>query len=123
MTLLSSDALVEERIQEAIRRGDFDDLPGAGRPLTLDDDLLVPPEARIAYRILRNAGFVPPEVLERRELAELEASLPALADVEARQRALTKLALLRTRLGARRSRAISRNAFYEWKIIGKLGLP
>ena len=119
----SPDALVEERIQEAMRRGDFDDLPGAGRPLALDDDLLVPPEARIAYRILKNAGFVPPEVLERRELAELEASLAELADADARSRALTKLALLRTRLGARRSRAFSRNAFYERKILAKLGLP
>ena len=52
-------AIAEERIQAAIRRGELDNLPGAGKPLPLDDDLLVPPEARIANRILKNAGLVP----------------------------------------------------------------
>jgi hypothetical protein len=118
--VFSPDALVEERIQEALRRGDFDNLPGAGRPLALDDDALVAPEVRIAYRILKNAGFVPPEVLERREIAELEDEIARLDDAAARQHALTKLALLRTRLGLRRSRAIARNPYYERKIVAKL---
>jgi hypothetical protein len=119
-SVFSPDALVEERIQEALRRGDFDHLPGAGQPLALDDDCLVPPEVRIAYRILKNAGFVPREVLERREIAALEAELAAIQDALARQHAATKLALLRTRLGARRSRAIARNPCYERKIVAKL---
>ena len=119
-SVFSPDALVEERIQEALRRGDFDRLPGTGQPLALDDDCLVPPEVRIAYRILKNAGFVPPEVLERREIAALEAELAAIQDAVARQHAATKLALLRTRLGARRSRAIARNPCYERKIVAKL---
>jgi Domain of unknown function (DUF1992) len=118
--VFSPDALVEERIQEALRRGDFDNLPGAGRPLALDDDALVPLEVRLAYRILKNAGFVPPEVLERREIAELEDEIARLQDTQARQHALTKLALLRTRLGPRRSRAIARNPYYERKILAKL---
>ena len=119
-SVFSPDALVEERIQEALRRGDFDNLPGAGQPLALDDDCLVPPEVRVAYRILKNAGFVPPEVLERREIAELEGEVAAIQDAVARQHALTKLALLRTRLGARRARAIARNPYYERKIVAKL---
>jgi Domain of unknown function (DUF1992) len=116
--VFSPDALVEERIQEALRRGEFDHLPGAGRPLALDDDGLVPPEVRIAYRILKNAGFVPPEVLDRREIAELEAELAGIRDGVARQHALTKLALLRARLGLRRS--LARNPYYERKIVAKL---
>jgi hypothetical protein len=118
--VFSPDALVEERIQEAMRRGDFDNLPGIGHPLALEDDLLVPPEVRIAYRILKNAGYVPPEILERREIAELEAAIAATADATGRKRALAKLAVLRTRLGARRSRALSRNALYERKIVARL---
>jgi len=58
------DALVERRIQAAVARGEFDNLPGAGRPLAFDDDPLVPEELRVAFRLLKNAGFVPPE-LER----------------------------------------------------------
>jgi hypothetical protein len=118
--IFSPEALVEERIQEAFRRGDFDNLPGAGRPLALDEDALVPPEVRIACRILKNAGFVPPEVLERREIAELEAGIAQPQDAAARQHALTRLALLRTRLGLRRARAIARNPYYERKIVAKL---
>jgi hypothetical protein len=53
--------LVERRIEEAISRGELDDLPGAGRPLELDDiDPLLPEELRLAYRILKNAGFHEP---------------------------------------------------------------
>jgi hypothetical protein len=116
-----SDAVVEDRIQEAIRRGEFDRLPGAGRPLELNDDLLVPPEVRIAYRILKNAGLVPPEVHERNAIAALEATIGNIDDPAERSRALAKLAVLRTKLGASRGRTLSRNAHYERKLIDKLG--
>ena len=56
-------------IAEAIARGELDDLPGAGRPLDLDDDALVPEELRLAYRILKNAGFVPAELETLKEMA------------------------------------------------------
>ena len=65
------DDLIERRIDEARRAGAFDDLPGAGRPLELDDDRLVPEELRVAWRILKNAGFVPPEVEALRDLDAL----------------------------------------------------
>jgi hypothetical protein len=117
--LFNADAIAEERIQEAMRRGAFDNLPGAGKPLELDDDLLVPPELRIANRILKNAGCVPPELLERRELAELEATLPGL-DEEARKRAIAKLAVMRARLGPRRGRLLAVNRLYERRMIEKL---
>ncbi len=54
--------VVESRILEARENGDFDNLPGKGKPLVLDDDALVPEEVRAAYRVLKNAGFVPPEI-------------------------------------------------------------
>jgi len=118
--LLNFDAVAEERIQEAIRRGDFDGLPGAGKPLVLDDDPLVPAEVRAANRILKNAGLVPVEVLERREIAELEARLPSLRYASERSRAFTRLALLRLRLGPRRAGCLTRHAYYERRIIEKL---
>jgi len=50
--------LAERRLEEAVARGEFDHLPGAGRPLDLDDeDPLLPEEMRMARRILRNSGF------------------------------------------------------------------
>jgi hypothetical protein len=113
-------AIAEERIQAAIRRGEFENLPGAGKPLRLDEDPLVPAEVRIANRILKNAGLVPVEVEQRREIAQLEAGIPAIRDDAARARAIEKLALLKLRLGARRSLALSRNEFYRQKVMAKL---
>jgi hypothetical protein len=68
-------ALVERRIEEAVARGEFDHLPGAGRPLDLDDDLLVPEELRVANRILRNAGYVPPDAQHIAEINRLIAQI------------------------------------------------
>jgi len=91
--------LAERRIEEALARGEFDDLPGAGRPLELDDDPLVPEGLRVAYRILKNAGYVPPEVQTLNQIAALER-LIARDDVDAaaQAKAAKKLALLRTRI-------------------------
>jgi Domain of unknown function (DUF1992) len=99
------DFLAERRIAEAVSRGEFDDLPGAGRPLDLTDDVLVPEELRVAYRILKNAGFVPPEVEALNQIAELERL--AMGDATA----LKKLALLKARVEAR---------YYD-KVVARLG--
>jgi hypothetical protein len=104
--MLALELLAERRIEEALARGDFDDLPGAGRPLGLDDDALVPEDLRMAYRILKNAGFAPPEVQTLREIAELERAVLA-GDA----RGLRKLALLRTSLEPR----------YAGRVIARLG--
>lgn len=86
------DFLVEETIQEAMARGEFDGLPGAGRPLDLGDDALIPEELRVAYRILKNAGYIPPEVEAFNEIAALERL--ALGDATA----VKKLSLLKARI-------------------------
>jgi hypothetical protein len=94
------DRIVEKKIAEASARGELSDLPGQGAPLELDDDSLVPEELRMAYRILRNAGFVPPEVAALREISDLERQIEELPQNGARARALRKLQLLRARLEA-----------------------
>ena len=106
------DAIAEKKIAEAIARGELDDLPGAGKPLELDDDANVPEDLRVAYRILKNAGFVPPEVESLREIGELERLVEEKAvDDPAKAKLLRKIALLRTaseaRLDRRRGRTRS----------------
>jgi hypothetical protein len=99
--MLVLELLAEGKIEEAIARGEFDDLPGAGRPLDLDDDPLMPEDLRVAYRILKNAGYVPPELQTLNQIAELERFI-AREDLEADALAkgMRKLALLRTRVEA-----------------------
>lgn len=104
--------LAERKISEAVSRGELDDLPGAGRPLDLDDDALVPEDLRLAYRILKNAGFVPPEVEALNQIAQLENYVnQASEDAAARSKALRKLALLKTRV---------ETSYYD-KAVAKLG--
>jgi hypothetical protein len=106
------DFLVEQRLEEAVSRGELRSLPGEGRPLELDDDALVPEDLRLAYRILKNAGFVPPEVQVLCEITQLENLVnDGRADAAARSKALRKLALLRTRI---------ENRYYD-KAVARLG--
>ena len=105
------DFLVEQKLEEAVSRGELAGLPGEGRPLELGDDALVPEDLRAAYRILKNAGFVPPEVAAFTEIAQLENLVNREGeDAAAQARAVQKLALLRTRV---------ENRYYE-KTLSKL---
>jgi hypothetical protein len=72
--------MAETRIAEAIERGEFDDLVGAGRPLELEDLSRVPADMRMAYKLLRDANVLPPEVELRRQIYSLGAAIEATAD-------------------------------------------
>ena len=89
------DFLAEKKLAEAVSRGELDDLPGQGRPLDLEEDPLVPEDLRLAFRILKNAGYVPPEVQQVNEVAELERLVAA---GNADGKAARKLALLKTHI-------------------------
>ncbi|MDN3558103.1 DnaJ family domain-containing protein [Halomonas maura] len=99
MTLV--DQLAEAHIQQALDGGALDRLPGRGQPLHLDDDSLVPPALRAGYRLLKNAGFLPPELELVREIREVESLIARLDHGEEHRRACARLALLRSRLGSR----------------------
>lgn len=114
------DAIAEQRIREAVAHGDFDDLPGAGQPLNFEDDLLVPEELRMAYRILKNAGFVPPEVQTLREIGALERLIQSLGEGEQRSLAVRKLRLLTMQMGAARRENLQIEAAYYDKLLENL---
>ena len=73
--MLALEWIAERKIAEAVSQGELDNLPGAGRPLDLDDDALVPEEMRMAHRILKNADVPLPETYTKTSLvrANLEA--------------------------------------------------
>ena len=50
---------VDEKIKEAIARGEFDNLPGRGKPLDLDAYFATPEHLRMGYSILKNADIIP----------------------------------------------------------------
>ncbi len=65
------DQWAERHIVDAQKKGELDNLPGSGEPLLLDDDSNVPAELRAGYRLLKNAGCLPPELEYRKEALQL----------------------------------------------------
>src|SRR5574341_670165 len=69
----------EEQIRRAMEEGKFDNLPGKGKPLRLEDNPLEDPEWRLAHHVLRSSGYTLPWIETRRELeSEIQAARAAL---------------------------------------------
>lgn len=96
--MLLLDRLAEQNIEAAMRRGEFERLEGAGKPLALEDDSTVPEELRVAYRLLRNAGCLPPEQAMRNEIRQIEDLLGRVEAGAEESGLRRRLLLLRTRL-------------------------
>lgn len=81
---------IDDQIRKAIKDGKFDDLPGKGRPLNLDDNPHVNPDWRLAHHMLQSSGYTLPWIEARHEIeALIEAARRALSRAwDWRQRAL-----------------------------------
>jgi len=62
------ESLTEKKLREAIENGEFDDLPGKGEPIDLRENPFEDPDLRTVHRLLRNAGFVPAWIEERKDI-------------------------------------------------------
>lgn len=94
--------IVEERIRKAQANGFFDNLEGAGKPLNLSQDLHVPEELRLPYKILKNADCLPPEIELKKEIHRTEDLLAGMPDTAERYGMLKKLNFLIMKLNASR---------------------
>jgi hypothetical protein len=115
--------LAENRIMEGMQAGLFDNLEGQGRPLRLEDESHIPPELRMAYKILKNADCLPPELELRKEVVRLQdlvASMPDEAEKLTQMRRLNfyvmKLDLIRPV-----SAQLLEHDLYTPKILERLG--
>jgi hypothetical protein len=77
---MALDRIVEALIKEAQERGEFDNLPGKGKPIDLTSYFETPEEIRVAQTLLKNAGMTSPEVQLLKEIAERRQLLAALQD-------------------------------------------
>lgn len=93
------DQWAERHITDAQRKGEFDNLPGQGEPLVLDDDSAVPEALRSGYRLLKNAGCLPPELEQRKQTVELVDLLKGIRREDERYQELSRrLALMELKL-------------------------
>jgi hypothetical protein len=96
----------EEVILKAQKEGEFDNLEGRGRPLRLEDDSMVPEDCRMAYKLLKNSGHVPPELEEQKDILNIKDMLAHCKDEQERYRQIQKLNLMVTRMNMQRRRPV-----------------
>ena len=100
--------IIEERILQAQRRGEFENLPGTGKPLEIEDDRHIPEDLRLAYKILKNAGCIPPEIELKKEIHQTRELLAAMEDTSQKYRTLTRLNYLILKLNCLRKTSVER---------------
>lgn len=115
--------IAEARIRDAMTRGEFDDLPGKGLPLELEDLSRVPDELRAGYILLRSQGYAPEQLELRKECLRLHDLLAACRDGTASERLRTDLrrAQLRLELLGRRRADSAALTEYREGIAARLG--
>jgi len=117
------DKIAEKKIREAIDNGEFDDLPGKGKPLQLEDDRHLPQDIRLAHKILKNADCLPPELELRKEIFTIEELLDGISDTKEKYKQIKKLNYLIMKLNmSRRSPLdLEKNQVYYEKLVEKMG--
>lgn len=113
--------IAEQRILEAQRDGAFDNLPGKGKPLELEDLSWVPEDLRIGYHVLKNAHVLPPEVELLKDIHSLEDLLKHVED-ETERRSLAKSIqwkMIRLDMLKRRSLDLNTVRTYSRKLVAK----
>ena len=116
--------IAERKIREALERGEFDNLPGQGEPLRFEDDSHVPEDLRMAYKVLKNAHCLPPEIELRKEIRQMEDLLKTMRDEKERYRHIKRINLKITQLNmmGHKSPLLEENQLYYSKVLDKTGL-
>lgn len=115
--------IAERRIAEAQRRGELDNLPGQGEPLNLKDDSHVPEDLRLAYKILKNADCLPPELEAKKEIRQMEDLLGTVPDEKERYKLIKKINYLVMKLNmiGKKSPLLEEQQIYYGKVADKIG--
>ncbi|WP_413302838.1 DnaJ family domain-containing protein [Bacillus sp. 1P10SD] len=115
----------EDRIKKAYQDGEFENLPGLGKPLQLEDLSGIPEELRMAYKLLKNAGYTQEEGQLRQEMMTIEDLMKKCDDSnekESLQKKLNEKLLwfnqLMSKRGVKTNSAIFKN--YEHKVQKKI---
>jgi DnaJ-like protein len=111
--------IAEERIREAQQAGAFDNLPGKGKPLVLEDLSNVPEDLRMAYHILKNAQVLPPEVELQKEISTLQDLLKYVEEDDERTALAKEIEwkVIRLDLLKKRSMSLQSARFYGKKLV------
>jgi hypothetical protein len=121
--LCGFEKIVEERILKAQKMGEFENLPGAGKPLAFEDNRLISEELRLAYKILKNADCLPVEIELKKEIKQTQDLLTGMQETSKKYQVLQKLNFLILKLNSIRGTLITHEMpqIYEEKLIERFG--
>ncbi|MFZ5775390.1 MAG: DnaJ family domain-containing protein [Thermodesulfobacteriota bacterium] len=115
--------IAERKIAQAIQNGELQVAGWQNRPLPEENDVEVPPDLRMAYKLLKNAGYLPPEIETRKEIQHLEDLLAATEDEHERLRQMKKLQVLRLKFDTMRPRPLQvGEGDYQRKVVEKISV-
>jgi Domain of unknown function (DUF1992) len=116
--------IAEQKIAQAMQERDLNSPKWKGKPLPLDDDRFVPDDLKMAYKILKNSGFLPPEVEERKEVKRLEDLIASSEDEHERLKQMKKLSVLLMKIDAQRPSPVNlanQDDYYQ-KVVERITL-
>lgn len=114
--------IAERKIVEAQERGEFENLPGSGKPLQIEDDSNIPEDLRMAWKVLRNAGCLPPEIADRKEVSNIVELLENCQDEQLRLKNMQRLRFLVQRIQYQHNRStyLDEDSNYYSQLLDKL---
>jgi type IV secretory pathway protease TraF len=117
--------IAERKISEAIKKGLLDTQGWRNRSLPMTYDNLVPEELRMAHKILKNAGYLPPEIEAKKEIQAIEDLLATCEDECTKVKQIKKLNYLVQKLYAMKGDAVSIESQEEYyrKIVERISVP
>jgi hypothetical protein len=116
--------IAERKISEAIEKGLLDIEAWRNKPLPTSNDSMVPDDLRLAYKMLKNGGYLPPEIETKKEIQQLEDLIAANEDEHTRLKQIKKLNYLMMKLDAMRGDAasIENQERYYQQVVEKLSV-
>jgi len=114
--------IAERRISQAIREGSLDAPSWKGKPLPAEKNPFIPDDLKMAYKILKNAGYLPPEVETRKDIHNLEELIKSTDDEHLKVKQIKKLNFLVMKLNTMRNGPVNleiRENYYE-KVVDRI---
>lgn len=107
-----------------MEEGDLNSPKWKNKPLPLDDDHLVPEDLKIAYKLLKNSGYLPAEIVERKEIRQIEDLIASTEDEHERLKQMRKLNVLLMKVDEKRtfrSNIASQDDYYR-RVVEKISV-
>ncbi len=113
--------IVEQRIREAQENGEFDNLPGQGEPLNLEDDSHIPEDLRLAYKILKNADCLPPELEGKKEIRQMKDMMENIPDEKEKYLLIKRInyKIMKLNMMGKKSPLLEEREIYYKKLLDK----